>query len=146
MNDAVTFSCCIGTTNPLANLGIEVWVNDIQVFDLDHVTKTIKFSHPFDDVNGHHSLKFVMKNKTHDHTELNESGTIINDACLTIQDITFEKINLDQLFSEKSVYKHSYNDPTQTIKLDKFYGTMGCNGTVTFEFDTPIYLWLLEHM
>jgi hypothetical protein len=36
-------------------------------------------------------------------------------------------------------------NPPKLIK-DKFYGSMGCNGTITFEFNTPFYLWLLENM
>jgi hypothetical protein len=43
------------------------------------------------------------------------------------------------------VYEHDYNG-TGTLTQEKFYGQMGCNGTVSLAFCTPIYMWLLEHM
>jgi hypothetical protein len=47
---------------------------------------------------------------------------------------------IDQL-----VYEHNANG-TGPLVQDKFYGEMGCNGTVTLEFSSPTYLWLLEQM
>jgi len=42
-------------------------------------------------------------------------------------------------------YQHDFNG-TGNPTIDKFYGEMGCNGTVSLKFTTPIYLWLLENM
>jgi hypothetical protein len=64
---------------------------------------------------------------------------------LTISNISIDDIDIDQLLIEKAEYTHDFNGSQDTI-TDKFYGDMGCNGTVTFEFTTPFYLWLLENM
>ena len=42
-------------------------------------------------------------------------------------------------------FQHDFNGTQPEIK-DTFFGEMGCNGTVSLRFTTPIYLWLLEHM
>jgi hypothetical protein len=49
------------------------------------------------------------------------------------------------LFSEKCVYTHNFND-TQPEIQDTFHGIAGCNGTISLQFNTPVYLWLLENM
>ena len=86
-----------------------------------------------------------MKHKTTEHTKIDEQGNIITDACLTVSNLAFDEIELKQIFINQAVYTHDFNG-TQTEIQDKFYGNMGCNGTVTLKFATPIYLWLLEHM
>jgi hypothetical protein len=86
-----------------------------------------------------------MKNKTIDLTKIDEEGKILKDACLTISDVAFEDIELGHMFTEQTSYTHDFNG-TQAEISDKFYGSMGCNGTVSLKFTTPIYLWLLENM
>jgi hypothetical protein len=49
------------------------------------------------------------------------------------------------MVTEQAVYTHDFNGTQQEIQ-DEFYSEMGCNGTVSLKFSTPIYLWLLEHM
>ena len=46
---------------------------------------------------------------------------------------------------EQAVYTHDFNGTQPEIE-DTFFGEMGCNGTVSLRFTTPIYLWLLENM
>jgi hypothetical protein len=86
-----------------------------------------------------------MKHKTTEHTKIDEQGAIVSDACLTVSNLAFDEIELKQIFIDHAVYTHNFNG-TQTEIQDKFYGEMGCNGTVSFKFTTPICLWLLEHM
>jgi hypothetical protein len=50
------------------------------------------------------------------------------------------------MFSEQAEYHHDCNGTAQQVILDKFYREMGCNGTVSLKFTTPVYLWLLENM
>ena len=92
-----------------------------------------------------HELRFVMKNKTQEHTTVDEQGSIVKDARLTISNVTFDEILLEQIFFEQAVYTHDFNG-TQAEITDKFYGEMGCNGTVSLKFFSPVYLWLLETM
>jgi hypothetical protein len=64
---------------------------------------------------------------------------------LSIANISFDDIKIEQLVIDQSVYHHSFNGSQAPIE-DKFFGDMGCNGHVSLPFTTPIYLWLLENM
>jgi len=134
-------------TNPAAELGFECWVNDQCVFNTDHVTESIVVTGmlPDDNVETDHTLKIVLKSKLPEHTTISESGEILHDACLKITGLTFDTIELGQIVNELTVYEHDFNG-TQQLSKHKFFGTMGCNGTVELKFSTPIYLWLLENM
>jgi hypothetical protein len=92
-----------------------------------------------------HVLEFVLSGKTPDHTQITEHGEITSDVTIQIRDIAFDDIAIDQIFSQLAEYHHDFNG-TQSAVVDRFYGEMGCNGTVRLEFTTPIYLWLLENM
>lgn len=137
--------CSIGTTDPLAKLGIEVRLDSQVIFSIAHVTEPIDFEYTMSDADGDHRLQFVMKNKTAEHTQIDADGNIVKDACLTISNVTFDEIELKQIFIDQAVYTHNFNGTQPEVK-DNFYGHMGCNGQVSLEFSTPVYLWLLENM
>jgi len=141
----VQISCSINTTDSLANLGLKILLDNQVIFETDHVKESQIFTHTMSDDEADHCLEFVMKNKTIDHTKIDEDGNILKDACIQISDLTFDDIELKQLFSDRAVYHHDFNG-TQAPVNDKFYGEMGCNGTVSFKFTTPMYLWFLENM
>ena len=144
MINTVKISCTIGTTNTAAKLGLEIWLDDQQLFDTDHVSdQQLEWSIKEDEAD--HELRFVMKNKTTDHTQIDEHGNIIQDSRITIQNLCFDEIELGQLFKDHAEYVHDFNG-TKDIITDEFYGEMGCNGTVSLKFTTPIYIWLLENM
>ena len=144
MSDTVKITCTVSTSNLLAKIGLEVWLDDQQLFDINHVTdQQLEWSISEDDAD--HELRFVMKNKTTDHTQLDEHGKIIQDSRITIQNLCFDEIELGQVFIDHAKYTHDFNGTHDTI-TEKFYGEMGCNGTVSLKFTTPIYLWLLENM
>ena len=92
-----------------------------------------------------HVLRFVMKNKKPEHTKIDEQGNIIQDACITITDLAFDELTLGYIFTKLASYTHDTNGTAEEAGY-KFFGEMGCNGTVRLEFNTPIYLWYLEHM
>ena len=144
MSDTVKIACTVSTSNLLANIGLEVWLDDQQLFDTNHVNdQQLEWSISEDEAD--HELRFVMKNKTTDHTQLDEHGKIIQDSRITIQNLCFDEIALGQLFTDHAEYVHDFNG-TKDIVTDKFYGEMGCNGTVLLKFTTPMYIWLLENM
>jgi hypothetical protein len=145
MKNTITVSCKIGTTDASASLGLEIWLDDLPIYNNNHVDCNQEVTYDLNDSDGEHELKFVLKNKTIDHTQINEAGEIIKDACLTITDVTFDDIALGHTFIEKATYTHDFNG-TQKEITENFYGSMGCNGTVKLAFTTPIYLWLLENM
>ena len=141
----IKFSCKISTTDPSAPLGLEAWINDHKFFDLAHVTESQEISTEISDDEAQHVLRLIMKNKTSDHTKINDAGEIVQDARLVVEDIAFDEIQLGNMVTAQATYTHDLNG-TQALTQHKFYSEMGCNGTVRLEFATPIYLWLLEHM
>jgi hypothetical protein len=144
MSSCVTISCKVGTSAPGSALGLEAWINDHKFFDSEHVQDTQQISVEISDSDADHELKFVLKNKTSEHTTINEQGVILSDARLIITDLAFDEILLDQIFVNKATYTHNFNGSAAETQ-EKFYGEMGCNGTVSLKFSTPVYLWLLEN-
>lgn len=145
MTATASFTCSISPTDSTVPLGLEIWFDQDLIFNTDHVDKNIDFEQIFSDDSGEHELRFILKNKLPEYTVVDEQGAIIKDACLTISDMAFEEITLGHTFIERAVYRHDFNGTQPEIE-DKFFGVMGCNGTVSLQFTTPIYLWLLEHM
>ena len=146
MSDTIKFQCDLSTTDPSVPLGFEVLLNNKSVFKNAHVTESCQVSFDINDEDGvAQALQFVMSGKTTENTKVDDNGTITSDAMLAISNIMIDDIDINLLHNEKSEYVHDFNGTQSEIK-DKFYGNMGCNGTVTFEFTTSFYLWLLEHM
>lgn len=146
MNNTAAISCVVGTTDPAAALGLEIWVDNLILLDIDHVTDdSMPVTYDINDADGEHELIFVLKHKTDKHTQIDSQGNIIHDARLTINNLKFNDMELGQLLHELAVYTHDLNG-TGAIVQDKFYSEMGCNGTVSIKFTTPIYQWLLDNL
>jgi hypothetical protein len=145
MTNTVSISCILNTTNAEATLGFEAWIDDQKFFDSDHVQAQHPIVVDIADDDGEHELRFILKNKTFSHTQVDEAGNVVSDSRLIITDLAFDEIQLGHMFTEQAVYTHNVNGTQQEIQ-DKFYGEMGCNGIVSLKFKTPIYLWLLEHI
>jgi hypothetical protein len=145
MSNTANISCSIGVSDPDAKLGLEIWVDDQCLLESPAINSATAMSFDLADDNAEHELRFVMKNKTVDHTELDADGNIVRDARITISNLKFDQIELGQIVTRQAVYTHNFNG-TQEETKEKFYGEMGCNGTVSIKFTTPIYLWLLENM
>lgn len=143
--NSVKMSCKIDTTDATAALGLEIWLDDQQIFNCDHVVQPMTFEHEFDDQEKSHQIRWILKNKTFEHTKLNEQGEVVSSACVTVDQIEFENINVDKLLWEKAVYTHDFNGGGP-VTTENFYGVLGCNGTVSLDFSTPLYLWLLENI
>ena len=143
--ETVQISFDVETSNAECPLSVQVWLDDSLLLDNPHVQEKIAFAHGISDDDGDHQLRIVILGKTADHTRVDDQGNIIKDATLQISTVTIDGIDVNQLFLEKCVYTHDLNG-TQTEIQDTFHGVAGCNGTIVFEFTTPIYLWLLENM
>lgn len=145
MTDTVAITCRVDTTDAKAELGFEAWVDNTKFFDTDHVEKPQSIFIEIDDAEAEHELRFVLKNKTTEHTRIDEAGNILSDARLIIADLAFDGIALGQLVTQHAVYTHDFNGAQEATE-QKFYAEMGCNGVVSLKFTTPVYMWLLEHM
>lgn len=100
-----------------------------------------------DDQEAEHELKIIMAGKTAQHTKLDSGGNIVEDVMVFVNGETcmLDDINIATLFWHLATYHHNHNGTTD-YENHRFYGIMGCNGTVTLKFSTPVYLWLLEHL
>ena len=146
MTPTITITFNLATTDTTAELGFEAWINERKFLDMNHVKETQEITVELDDQDdAEHELRLVLKNKTTEHTQVDEHGNILADARLLITDLAFDRIPLGHLLAEQAVYTHNFNG-TGTTTQDRFYGELGCNGTVSLKFATPMYLWLLEHM
>ena len=127
-------------------VGFEVWLNNSLVQNIEQLTsaETVKITVNDTDA-ADHELKFVLKNKTQLHTTVDSDGNIVKDTVVSISNLKFDDVELGQMFYDLAVYRHNFNG-TGSDTEEKFYGTMGCNGTVSLKFTSPIYLWLLENM
>lgn len=141
----VKFSCNIGTSNAAIPLGIQVWVDDLCVHEHSHVCETYQINHEINDDDADHVLRFVLKNKLPEHTSVDVDGNIVGDATVTVSDIRFDEIDCQYLTTKLAQYQHNFNGAGEPT-TESFYGEMGCNGTVSVKFTTPIYIWLLENM
>lgn len=144
MNDTIDLAVDIEPTDPKTPLELEVWIDDKKIYDrvVDQLT-TISYDIADDD--SQHELKFVLKNKQPQHTKIDSNNNIISDALLEIKNIRFDGIQLGHTFFELTKYCHNHNNTGPEVQ-QPFFGSMGCNGTVSLKFTTPIYLWLLENM
>ena len=143
--DKVKIAFDVAPTSVACPFNIEIWVDQSKLLTLDHITDVVHFEHELNDDDGEHELRLVLQGKLPDHTKVDEQGNIISDATQQIFNVTIDELDVDQLFLEKCVYTHNFNDTQPEIK-DTFFGIAGCNGTISLKFNTPVYLWLLENM
>jgi len=145
MSEQVQLACRISATDPANPVGLEIWLDDSQIYNSEQVTEAVDFAYDFADTDSDHQLRFVMKNKTSEHTTVDADGNILTDSCISIENLSFDQIELGQIVTDQAVYEHNFNGTADDIQ-DIFFGIMGCNGTVSLTFTCPIYLWLLENM
>ena len=144
--ETVNISFDLSSSDYLCNLDLEVCYNNKTMFQVNHVNTLIPVSFPINlSADVEHTLQFIMKNKTFEHTILNANNEIIKDAYLNINNFTINSVELGETFYKTCVYLHDFNGTEEPIK-DEFYGDIGCNGTVQFVFQSPIYLWLVTNM
>ena len=127
-------------------LDLEVKLNNIIIHDLtidSGITPvTIELD---DDVEADHCLEIILKNKTPEHTIVDENDNIVEDSELVFSDIMVDEIDIEELLYFQAKYSHNFNGSGELTE-ENFYGTIGCNGTVEINLQTPIYLWLLENL
>lgn len=143
--ETVKISFDITTSDAECPMGIEIRLDDTVLLKNNHIQGKITFDYSINDADGDHELHINITGKTSDHTTVDETGAIIKDSTLSISNVVIDDLDVNQLFLEKCVYTHDFNGTQRKIE-DSFYGVAGCNGTISFEFSTPIYLWLLENM
>lgn len=137
-----TFSCKVSATEPDCPLNLNIFIDGKSVFN-EMISSTRDISFDLDDDKQEHRIQFTMTGKSQHDTKIDEQGNIIKNPMIEISDVKFENINCDLWIWGNSVYRHDFNG-TQEKFNDTFLGSMGCNGTVTFSYSCPIYVWLLD--
>ena len=135
----------------------EVYINDQSKFK-DYIKGTkdkptiITFEQGVNE-GSEYQLIIDRYNKSEKETNIVD-GKILNDQMLHIKSITIDEIDIGSLVYE-GVYKPKY--PKRWAQQQKDAGNnlpntlknvtaMGHNGTWTFSFSSPFYMWLLENL
>jgi hypothetical protein len=139
-----TFSVTLDTNGP--GLTVSVIINDHVLYRGDPQGSTVTISHDIQDTGlSEHRLTITLADKTEAHCEVNDRGDIVKDTVCTLHSIMIDDIDVTYIMRHISRYQHDFNGTGQPTE-QPLMGTMGCNGTVTFDFTSPVYLWILENM
>jgi len=138
---------------PIANIKI----NEKSYFNKE-ITSTedkptiIEFEHELEEGKAY-NLIIDRSNKNKKQTIV-EDGKIVKDQLLHIKSVEIDEIDIGSLVYE-GIYKPEYPEPWATQQAEagnklpetlKNVTQMGHNGTWTFTFDSPFYMWLLENL
>jgi hypothetical protein len=145
MSEQITLSLDLGTSDAAVPLGMRISLDHTVIYENAHVTESTCVQHEMSDEDGEHELIIELFGKTHEHTVVDDAGNIVTDAVLTVTNIKIDDLDVNYLAQVQSEYHHDFNG-SQSPTVDKFYGSLGCNGQVKFKFTSPFYLWLLETM
>ena len=125
-----------------------IWLDNkviIQTEISSESLQTHKFTHTVDE--GEHVLKIKLENKT-DSDTLIVDGKVSKDMLLNINDITINNISIGQLLWSESTFildkAHEYQGKEVTEIASCV--NLGWNGSYTFKFNSPYYIWLLEKL
>ena len=95
---------------------------------------------------GEHTLKIRLENKLSSDTVV-ESGVIVKDMLLNINDIVIDDISLGNLlWSAEYILDEPQEYQGQTITYLDHCVNLGWNGTYILKFTSPVYMWLLEKL
>tara|TARA_A100001011_G_C13804626_1_gene632405 strand:+ start:19 stop:498 length:480 start_codon:yes stop_codon:yes gene_type:complete len=128
----------------------EVWSGDVDGTK-DNPT-VIKFNHKLE-AEQEYNLKLDRQGKDNTQTIV-ENGEMIKDQMLHIKSILIDEIDIGSLVY-MGVYKPEYPEPWKSEQIEagvelpetkKFVTEMGHNGTWTFTFTSPLYMWLLNNL
>ena len=149
MSKSYSVSCDISANVIGQPLNFKILLDDVEVFS-EYMTKPdYKFHHKSLSDDTSHSLKFILSEKTNDHTKVDKSGNFVDSAYVEIKNISFDNINITEILMSNETltsYTHDKNGYSNEI-IEKIYTPyMGYNGVVELKFNTPIYMWLLDIM
>ena len=113
----------------------------------------IEFEHELEEGNNY-NLIIKRSGKSKNQTVINEKGDILKDQLLNIQNIEIDEIDIGGLVFE-GMYTPEYPEPWASQQRSagaelqeefKNVTQMGHNGTWSFKFESPFYMWLLENL
>mgnify|MGYP001161375659 FL=1 len=136
----------------------EILINDKRYFDGDikgtsDKPDVVEFEHDLEE-GKEYSLIINRSGKSKGQTVVNEKGDILKDQLLNIKSIEIDEIDIGGLVFE-GTYTPQYPEPWATQQRSagkvlpenfKNVTQMGHNGTWSFKFESPFYMWLLENL
>ena len=144
--DIMKIELDVTANSSCAEITLQVICDNVKLAELQASEQNYTISHELPDILAEHCLKLVMSGKNKTHTKVNTLGEIIDDIYFKIDRLEFEDLDMREIFClGYQGYTHNFNS-SQPEFLDEFYGQLGCNGTVTLRFSTPIFLWLNDHL
>jgi hypothetical protein len=146
--DKIKFSCDVAVKDAAdIPLTVSVLLNGEEYYAPTPVNGDLKVEFEFpDEEDKEWKLDLVVSGKDDSHTTIDENGNVSQSTELMFSNFEIDTVSLDPIILVNSLpYTHNFNGTSETV-TEKFYDTAGCNGTITLEFTTPFYLWLLENM
>lgn len=141
--EKINISFDLTSSDYSCDLGFEIFYNDKLLLNTEHVKARTPVAVALRAEPGEQQLRFVLKNKTADHTTVDDSGEIVKDAFLNISNFSINDIELGDILKQHCRYYHDFNGSQESVDVP-FYGDLGCNGEVVFQFQSPVYYWILE--
>lgn len=126
-------------------LQLSVLCDATKITDLLVTTDWQTCSFEFDDTAGSRQIQIHMTGKLPEHTILDDDGNIIEDLLCEITDVELDGVSMGHMFTQHACYAHNYNNTGDAV-AQQFFGSMGCNGTLSLNFTSPVYQWMLEHI
>lgn len=123
--------------------GARVYINHTLIFE-NLIVEPTKVSWQ-GTAQDHNKITVEMYNKNPGDTVLDNEGNIVNDVMLNINGVAIDEIELDNLLWTHSVY-YPVADQSGAPESLKECVNLGWNGRWEFQFDSPIYLWLIENL
>ena len=124
------------------------WINNPLILHIKIDTKTIAIDVSGKKENsinkkinlqeGSHQISISCDNKTNIHTITDKSGKIIEDSYMQIVHFKINDIDVIELVKKRAYFIKKDGD--KIIPNDGIW----LNGTLCFDFKTPLYDWLLE--
>jgi hypothetical protein len=126
-------------------LKLDFRLDNVLIESMSLTTEVQHFHYEFDDSAGPHRFEIELSNKLPSQCKVDQDGNIIEDAVAEIKNCCISGVDLGQVFYGQSLYFHDYNGASKPT-VGQFYEKMGCNGTVRFDFYSPVYVWLIENL
>jgi hypothetical protein len=143
MIDSVDFKINVESTYWKFNFpDVTISVDDVVLYDGDAMDP-IEATGTVDLEPGMHKLTIRMSGKQPTDTETDEDGNRVNDVLLHIKNIEFDNIDLGYCKWKSSRY---YPEGDDTPEYLEGVVDLGWNGDYVIEFESPMYIWLLENL
>lgn len=135
----------VSATDSSRQVILEIFINDVLARCVRASDPACTVSIDLNDDQPKSRVELRMSGKTKHHTRLGQDGTIQQDLLFVFSDWQIDGLDVGQVISGSARYQHDTNGHSQP-RSEKFFHAMGCNGSVDFTIEHPVYLWLLENM